>query len=147
MYHHFLLIIHLLAATVWIGGHLILSTRYLPEAIKTKDLEKLKVFKDKFEPIGMPSLITLVITGVLMAYDYDVTITKWFSFSNGIEKVISIKLILFITSLTLASSAQLFIFPKLTPTRYHYVTILIIVVTLIAISLLVLGSLIRLGGV
>jgi len=39
MYHHFLLIIHLLAATVWIGGHLILSTRYLPEAIKTKDLE------------------------------------------------------------------------------------------------------------
>lgn len=146
MYHHFLLVIHLLAATVWIGGHLILAFRYLPEAIKTKDLEKLKTFKDKFEPIGMPSLITLVITGILMAYDYDVTITKWFSFSNGIEKVISIKLILFITSLTLAISAQLFIFPKLTPKRYHYITILIIVVTLIAISMLVLGSLIRLGG-
>lgn len=96
MYHHFLLIIHLLAATIWIGGHLILTTRYLPEAIKTKDLEKLKTFKDKFEPIGMPSLIALVITGILMAYDYDVTITKWFSFSNGIEKVISIKLILFL---------------------------------------------------
>ena len=59
MYHHFLLIIHLLAATIWIGGHLILTTRYLPEAIKTKDLEKLKTFKDKFEPIGMPSLIAL----------------------------------------------------------------------------------------
>jgi uncharacterized membrane protein len=53
MYHHFLLIIHLLAATVWIGGHLILAFRYLPEAIRTKDLEKLKAFKDKFEPIGM----------------------------------------------------------------------------------------------
>ena len=124
-----------------------MAFRYLPEAIKTKDLEKLKAFKDKFEPIGMPSLITLVITGILMAYDYDVTITKWFSFSNGIEKVISIKLILFITSLTLAISAQLFIFPKLTPKRYYYVTILIIVVTLIAISMLVLGSLIRLGGI
>ena len=147
MYHHFLLVIHLLAATVWIGGHLILATRYLPEAIKTKDLEKLKIFKDKFESIGMPSLITLVITGILMAYDYDVTFTKWFSFSNGIEKVISIKLILFITSLTLAISAQLFIFPKLSPKKHYYVTILIIVVTFIAISMLVLGSLIRIGGI
>ena len=147
MYHHFLLIIHLVAATIWIGGHLILAIRYLPEAIKTKDLEKLKGFKDKFEPVGMPSLIILVITGILMAYDYDVTISKWFSFSNGIEKVISIKLILFITSLTLAISAQLFIFPKLSPKKHYYVTILIVVVTLIAISMLVLGSLIRLGGI
>lgn len=147
MYHHFLLIIHLLAATVWIGGHLILAIRYLPEAIKTKNLAVLKGFKDKFEPIGMPALITLVITGVLMAYNYDVTFTKWFTFSNGIERVISIKLILFITSLTLAISAQLFIFPKLTPKKHHYVTLLIIVVTLIAISMLVLGSLIRIGGI
>ena len=147
MYHHFLLIIHLLAATVWIGGHLILAIRYLPEAIKTKKLDKLKSFKDKFEPVGMPSLIILVITGVLMAYDYDVTFSKWFSFSNGIEKVISIKLILFFISLTLAISAQLFIFPKLTPSKFYQVTLLIIVVTIIAVSMLILGSLIRIGGI
>lgn len=147
MYHHLLLIIHLLAATVWIGGHLILAIRYLPEAIKTKDLDNLKSFKDKFEPVGIPSLTTLVITGILMAYDYDVTLVKWFSFSSGIEKVISIKIILFFISLILAISAQLYIFPKLTACKHHYVTILIIVVTFIAISMLVLGSLIRIGGI
>ena len=86
MYHHFLLIIHLLAATVWIGGHLILATRYLPEAIKTKDLDKLKTFKNKFEPVGIPSLTTLVITGILMAYDYDVTLVKWFFFQAELKK-------------------------------------------------------------
>ncbi len=147
MYHHSLLILHLLAATVWTGGHIILVTRYLPEAIKTKDLDKLKGFKSKFESIGMPSLIILVITGVLMAYDYDITFSKWFSFSTGIEKVISIKLILFLTSLALAIFAQLFIFPKLTSKTYHYVAILIIVVTIIAVSMMILGSLIQIGGI
>ena len=90
----FILIFHLLAATIWVGGHLFLAIRILPEALKKKDASILKNFKSKFEPVGMPSLLVLLITGILMAYHYNVTFTKWFSFSNAIEKVISIKLIL-----------------------------------------------------
>ncbi|CAM4046740.1 Copper resistance protein CopD [Flavobacterium antarcticum] len=35
--HHLLLILHLLAAAVWVGGHLVLSVSFLPEALQKKD--------------------------------------------------------------------------------------------------------------
>jgi len=147
MYHHILLIVHLLAATIWVGGHLFLSIRFLPEAIKTKEVSIIKNFKDKFEPIGMPALIISILTGIAMAYDYDVTFTKWFSFSNGIEKVVSLKLILLFITITLAMNAQLFLFPKLTSKNLPKAALQIILVTLIGVTMLILGSLVRIGGI
>jgi len=146
MYHHILLILHLLAATIWVGGHLFLSIRFLPEAFRKKDVSIIKNFKDKFEPIGMPALIISTLTGILMAYDYDVTFTKWFSFSNGIEKVVSLKLILLFITVALAVNAQLFLFPKLTSKSLPKAALQIILVTLIGVEMLILGSLVRIGG-
>ena len=146
MYHHILLIIHLLAATIWVGGHLFLSLRFLPEAIKNKDVTIIQNFKDKFEPIGMLALIISILTGILMAYDYDVTFTKWFSFSNGIEKVVSLKLILLFITIALAVNAQLFLFPKLTSKSLTKAALQIVLVTLIGVMMLILGSLVRIGG-
>lgn len=146
MMHHMYLILHLLAATIWVGGHLFLALRILPEAIKKKDASILTNFKDRFEPMGLPSLLILLVTGILMAYDYDVTFTKWFSFSNAIENVVSIKLILLFTSVAMAINAELFVFPKLISGRLLPVAIQIIAITLIGVAMLVLGSLVRVGG-
>lgn len=146
MIHHMYLILHLLAATIWVGGHLFLALRILPEAIKKKDASILTNFKDRFEPMGLPSLLILLVTGILMAYDYDVTFTKWFSFSNAIENVVSIKLILLFTSVAMAINAELFVFPKLISGRLLPVAIQIIAITLIGVAMLVLGSLVRVGG-
>ncbi|WP_162127924.1 CopD family protein [Flavobacterium phycosphaerae] len=146
MYHHLLLIAHLLAATIWVGGHLFLSLRFLSEAMRNKDVTIIQNFKDKFEPIGMPALVVSVLTGILMAYDYDVTFTHWFSFSGGIEKVVSVKLILLLITVGLAVNAQLFLFPKLTSKELPKAALQIILVTLIGVAMLVLGSLIRIGG-
>lgn len=146
MTHHVILIFHLLAATIWVGGHLFLAIRILPEALKKKDASILKNFKSKFEPVGMPSLLVLLITGILMAYHYDVTFTKWFSFSNGIEKVVSIKLILLFTTVLMAVCAETLIFPKLKSERMFPAAFFIITVTTIAVTMLILGSLIRIGG-
>jgi uncharacterized membrane protein len=146
MYHQLLLITHLLAATIWVGGHLFLSLRFLPEAIKKKDILIIKRFKEKFEPIGMPALIISILTGIAMAYDYDVTFTKWFSFSNGIEKIVSAKLLLILITAGLAINAQLFVFTKLKPVNLRRAAIQILLVTIIAVSMLILGSLIRMGG-
>ena len=57
MIHHMYLILHLLAATIWVGGHLFLALQILPEAIKKKDATILTNFKDRFEPMGLPSLL------------------------------------------------------------------------------------------
>lgn len=147
MYHQIILIIHLLAASIWVGGHLFLVLRILPATIQQKDISIVSDFRAKFGKIGMPSLFVLVITGILMAYYYDVTITKWFSFSSPIEKIISTKLLLLFTSLALAIHAQKFVFPKLTSKRMLPAIIEIIVVTIIGVTMLILGSLVRIGGI
>lgn len=147
MKHHIVLIIHLLAATIWVGGHLLLAFRYLPATIKHKDISILNDFRSKFGKIGMPTLFILVLTGILLAYDYDVPVSKWFSFSSPIERTISTKLLLLFTSLALAIHSQKFVFPKLTAEKMTLAIIEIITVTLIGVTMLILGSFIRLGGI
>lgn len=146
MKHHLLLIVHLLAATIWVGGHLILSIRFLPQALKEKDASIIRNFKNKFEPVGLPSLLILLLTGVLMAYDYNVTYAQWFSFKDNIEKVVSLKLLLLFITVALAINAQLFVFPKLSSEKLVPVAIQIIAVTILGVAMLVFGSLVRVGG-
>lgn len=146
MHHQIILIIHLLAASIWVGGHLFLILRILPATLQQKDISILSDFRLKFGKIGMPSLFIFVVTGILLAYDYNVPISDWFSFSNPIEKIISIKLLLLFTSLSLAVHAQKVVLPKLTSDRMLPAIVEIIIVTLIAVSMLILGSLVRVGG-
>ncbi len=147
MRHHILLIIHLITATIWVGGHLILLIRYVPKSLKLKKIYPINNFRKNFEPIGMPSLLILLFTGVLMAYDYDITITKWFSFKGGVETIISLKLFLFLITITLALSAVKFIFPNLKEKPTFVLIVFITIVTLIAITMLILGSFVRQGGI
>jgi uncharacterized membrane protein len=146
MQHHIYLVLHLLAATIWVGGHFFLILRILPSTLQQKDISILSDFRLKFGKIGMHSLLILVVTGILLAYDYNVPISDWFSFSNPIEKIVSIKLLLLFISLSLAVHAQKVVFPKLTSNRMLPAIVEIIIVTLIAVSMLILGSLVRVGG-
>ncbi len=146
MKHQIILIIHLLAATIWVGGHLILLLRYVPKAIKSNSLEELSVFRKNFEPIGMPSLFILIITGIVMAYDYNVPVNQWFAFDNSIEKIVSIKLMLLFVSLSLAFVTMKFVLPSIHKIAPFLLYFIIFLVTLIAVSMLVLGSFVRIGG-
>ena len=147
MKHQVTLILHLLAATIWVGGHLLLLLRYVPKAIKSKSLEELSAFRKNFEPVGMPSLFIFIITGILMAYDYNITFEKWFLFENSIEKIVSIKLILLFISLTLAFITIKFVLPSINKISPFILYFIIFLVTTIAVTMLVLGSLVRVGGI
>lgn len=147
MRHQIILIIHLLAATIWVGGHLILLLRYVPKAIKAKSLEELSVFRKNFEPVGMPSLFILIITGILMAYDYNITFEKWFLFENSIEKIVSMKLILLMITLTLAFITIKFVLPSMDKFSPFLLYFIIFSVTIIAVTMLILGSLVSIGGI
>ena len=147
MKHQVTLILHLLAATIWVGGHLLLLLRYVPKAIKSKSLEELSAFRKNFESVGMPSLFILIITGILMAYDYNITFEKWFLFENSIEKIVSIKLILLFISLTLAFITIKFVLPSINKISPFILYFIIFLVTTIAVTMLVLGSLVRVGGI
>ncbi|MCU0423822.1 MAG: CopD family protein [Bacteroidia bacterium] len=144
--NHLFLVLHLLGATIWVGGHLLLLIRYLPQAIKENEPDIVKAFEKKFEPLGLPALLLQIITGILLAYHYNVRIENWFSFSNGIEKVVSIKLMLLLSTLALAAHARIFIIPKLSSRNLTQLGIHILLINIIAIAMLVMGTFIRKGG-
>jgi len=147
MKHHLLLIVHLLAATIWVGGHLILSIRYLPRALRQKDASIIRQFEESYEAMGLPALLTLVASGIWMACDYGVMPIDWFEFGNAIEMVVSIKLMLLLATLLLALHARLFIIPKLNSDNLILMAIHIVLITGIGVAMLVLGSFVRFGGI
>ena len=147
--HHILLVLHLIAATIWVGGHLVLAIGYLPKALKHKDFRYIGNFEKTYEPIGMPSLAVLIITGILMAYDYNAGFSSWFSFATPIERVVSLKLTFLLTTVCFAISAQTRVLPKLRKGQLNKLpemAVHIICVTLIGVLMVILGSLVRIGG-
>lgn len=148
MNHHFLLIIHLIAATVWVGGHLYLALRVLPGVLKNKDAERLLKFEKSFEPLGMPALLLLVITGVWMSLQFGISWDQWLSFSSPLEQVVSTKLLLLLSTILFAVSAQTRVLPKLRngQNKLPEMAIHITVVNLLGIALLIMGTFIRYGG-
>lgn len=146
MSHHLLLILHLLGACVWVGGHLILSVTILPQVLKKKDVKLLLDFEKKYEKTGIPALFLMVITGVWMSYQFGIGFSNWFHFSNPIETVISLKLILLLTTVLFAISANFFVIPKLTVKTLPLMAFHILSVTTIGILMLILGSFVRYGG-
>lgn len=149
MNHHFLLIIHLICAAIWVGGHLLLVFAYLPKALKEKNQQIILEYEKKYEPVGMPALAILVITGIMMAYKYGVGIENWFHFASPVEKVISVKLALLFITVLFALSAQFRVIPKIknNKDKLPEMSLHIISVTLIGVVMLVLGSFVRFGGI
>lgn len=86
MSHHLLLVLHLIGATIWVGGHLILAMGILPEVLKKKDPQILLNFEKKYEKIGMPALLVMVITGIWMSVQFGI------GFSSGFTLLIPWKL-------------------------------------------------------
>ncbi len=111
--HNLAVIIHVLSATVWTGGHIVLATTILPKVLKTNDVDKLLDFEMGYEKVGMPALIIQIITGLYLAYSYLPDITKWFSFSDHFSIHIGIKLILLFSTFALALNAKFRLIPKL----------------------------------
>lgn len=145
--HHILLILHLIAAAIWVGGHLVLSFSFLPEALRKKDPNIILNFEKKYEKIGLPSLLILIITGIWMAYDFNATFSTWFSFASPIESVVSTKLILLLITFGFALNANLRVIPKLNAKNLNLMTFHIISVTTIGVLMLILGSTVRYGGI
>lgn len=134
--------LHIICATIWTGGHLILTLTFLPKALKKKDFTIIEQFESKFERIGIPALLILVITGIYMATVYTTNFFA-FDFSDHYNKHVYIKLILLLCTIALAVHARFVLIPKrdLKPLSYH-----IILVTLLSVVFVFVGFSVRSGG-
>ncbi len=67
---YYLILIHIISATVWTGGHLVMAIGFLPKAISLGAPQLLNDFESVYEKIGIPALFIQIITGVLLGYNY-----------------------------------------------------------------------------
>ena len=140
------LILHLLGATIWTGGHLILAIGFLPQALRDQDPKIIEAFESKYERIGIPALILQVITGLTLAYAYIPDVSKWFSFETHVATHIFIKLVLLALTVALALDARLRIIPKLSAANLTSLALHIVAVTVISVLFVAFGAGIRTGG-
>ncbi len=144
--HSIILILHVIAASIWTGGHLILSIVILPGILKTKDIDSLIAFEQKYERIGMPALIIQITSGLYLAYSLLPNFSEWFSFSSHISSNISIKLTLLLITLILAANANFRLIPNLSKgNNLKIFAAHIITVTLISVLFIIMGMNIKLA--
>ena len=136
----YILTLHILAATVWTGGHLILAIAILPQILKKRDVKGLIDFETKYEKIGMPALVIQVVTGIYLVYNLVPDVSRWFSFSDYFTNTIGVKLILLLITVLFALSAKLFVIPKLSNKNLNVMAFHIISVTIISVLFVIIGS-------
>ncbi|MCU0823072.1 MAG: CopD family protein [Leptospira sp.] len=132
-----LIILHTMAACIWVGGHLVLAIGILPKALQSKDPKMISDFESVFERIGIPALLIQVITGIRMALIY-LPISEWTS-GNPLAYLIRWKLLFLFMTLALAIHARVFIIPKLDSFSLPKLGYHIIAVTGLSLAFLVVG--------
>jgi putative copper export protein len=147
MLYRWVLFFHIIGATVWTGGHLILASRILPQALRKKDPAILKAFEEKFEAIGIPALLIQVISGIWLAYYYVPDLALWFSFNGVITSHIFIKLILLLSTIILAIDARFRLIPRLSQKNLASMGWHIILVTILSVLFVLTGVSLRTAGI
>ncbi len=141
-----LIVLHVLGAAIWVGGHLVLCLTVLPRALRAADPSIIRDFEAAYERIGVPALFVQVLSGLWLAYLRIPQVADWFVPASSEAWLVLMKLVLLASTVMLAVHARLRIVPgldrdHLRPLAYH-----IVMVTLLEVGLLVLGVVLRTTG-
>ena len=133
-----LILFHVLGATIWLGGHLILSIGFLPKALQTQNPNIILDFEKQYERIGLPALLVQVITGICMVLIY-VPFSEWGSLATSHHIYLWTKLGLLAGTIAIAIRVRFFILPKLTPKDLPNLAFHIVLVTVFALFFMITG--------
>jgi putative copper export protein len=140
-----LLLLHILAATIWTGGHIVLSVVVLPKVLKEGSPEALLDFESVYEKIGMPALIIQVLTGLMLAHRMVPDVAQWFNTDNPVSHAIMAKLGLLALTVGFAIDARLRVIPTLSASTLKVMAWHIIPVTVFSILFVFVGVSFRTG--
>jgi len=143
---HALIVIHVLAATVWTGGHLVLATTILPRALRERDVVAVLRFESGYERIGMPALLVQVLSGFVLALHHRPDFADWVSFEDPVGTLLLVKLALLAATVGLALSARLRVLPGLDATGLRTLAWHVVPVTILSVLFVIVGVGIRTGG-
>ena len=137
--HAILLMVHVLGATVWTGGHLVLALTVLPRALKRRDPDVIREFESGFEKLAIPALIAQVVTGMWLASGLFLGHGCWFALDDPRAPWVYAKLLLLASTVALALHARLRILPDLDERKLKALAYHIVPVTVLAVLLVVAG--------
>lgn len=140
-----LLLLYLLGATIWTGGHIVLAVVVLPRALRERSPRVLLDFESVYEKIGMPALIIQILTGLMLAYHLVPDLALWFDFDNPVSRVIMAKLGLLALTSCFATHARFRVIPTLSEETLKLMAWHIVPVTILSILFVFVGVSFRTG--
>ena len=142
-----MLFLHVLGATVWTGGHLVLALTWLPRVLRELSPEQLLRFEQGYERIGMPALVLQIVTGLWMAYQMVPSVAQWLSPDTPVARAIALKLVLLLCTALIAAHARLRVIPRLSADTLPLMAWHVGAVTLLSVGFVAVGVSLRFGGV
>jgi len=141
-----LLIVHVLGAIVWTGGHVVLTLVVLPRARRAGDARAVQEFEAGYEPLAIPSLLAQIVSGVLLALRAKPVGLAWTDITVFPVTYIALKLLLLFAILGLAVHAKFRVLPGLMAGELDVYARHARAVTLLSVGLVVLGVGLSTGG-
>ncbi|HEX9161258.1 MAG TPA: CopD family protein [Thermoanaerobaculia bacterium] len=143
--YRIILLIHVLGATIWTGGHLVLALRILPVVLRERSAAMLLGFEQRFEALGMTALVMQVVTGLWLA-QHLVPVSMWFTLGNPISRMLAIKWTCLILTIAFALDARFRVLPRLRDDNVQTMVPHITAVTTFSVLFVFAGVGIRTGG-
>jgi putative copper export protein len=143
--HAVLLLLHVLGATVWTGGHLVFALSVLPRAMHARDVAAVHAFEAGYERLGIGALVLQVATGLALAWTYFPDAEAWFVDASPVARLVRVKLALLAATLALAAHVRLRVLPRLDAARLPLLYAHVLAVTAVAVGFVVAGVGLRLG--
>jgi putative copper export protein len=143
--YRYVLLLHIVSATVWTGGHLVLALRILPGVLRLRSASMLLDFERRFEPLGMSALVIQVISGAWLASRL-VPFSLWLSVGNPTSRMVVMKLTCLALTIAFALDARLRVLPRLRDDNVQTMVPHIIGVTILSVLFVAAGVGFRTGG-
>ena len=139
------LCLHLLGATIWAGGHIVLAVGVLPGALRERRAQRVLDFESRFEVVGLTALAVQVISGLWLAHHLLGSPANWFE-GNPVARTVQVKLGLLAITGGLAINARTRVIPRLTDERLPVLAWHIVGVTTSAVLFVIAGVTLRFAG-
>ena len=143
--YRYVLLLHIVAATVWTGGHLVLALRILPGVLSRRSASMLLDFERRYEPLGLSALVVQVISGAWLASRL-VPFSLWLSLGNPTSRMVVMKLTCLAFTIAFALDARLRVLPRLRDDNVRTMVPHITAVTVLSVLFVVAGVGFRTGG-
>lgn len=134
-----LIILHILGASIWIGGLLIMALGVLPKAKKANNSLLLRDYEGSFHILGMIALTLQFLTGFRLAMIYAGGMKGLFDFSNHAAVLFIWKLVLILLTMGLFVVFKKKTLSALTDSNISSASAMVWILTIIALALMILG--------